>query len=189
MDQNRPTDENENENENILMTVAKEFGFEEEEISIVLRQHYFDMSGDLVEYLMDMFEDTLQGQVLDDEKMNEILESDTERSEINKSLEGDSERSEMNESLKDDDEEQSGMSLKNIKEMDEALNRVHERRKLRTETKDLLSERMCVTCKQEERAIVFLPCSHLALCRQCALKAVCCPCGMEIIDSILTFIG
>ena len=179
MDQNRPTDENENENENILMTVAKEFGFEEEEISIVLRQHHFDMSGDLLEYLMDMFEDTLQGQVLDDEKMNER----------NESLEGDSQRSKMNESLKDDDEEQSGMSLKNIKEMDEALNRVHERRKLCTETKDLMRWRMCVTCKEEERAIVFLPCSHLALCRQCALKAVCCPCGMEIIDSILTFIG
>ncbi|CAK8678724.1 unnamed protein product [Clavelina lepadiformis] len=49
----------------------------------------------------------------------------------------------------------------------------------------LLLERVCLTCKTEERRILFLPCQHIACCLVCGESIIECPiCRTHIIQKI-----
>ena len=65
------------------------------------------------------------------------------------------------------------------------------REALQKETNNLLVTRLCLVCREAERNIVCLPCSHLSLCHRCSPKTLRCPysmCDSLISHQILTFL-
>ena len=63
---------------------------------------------------------------------------------------------------------------------------------LREETLQLYFQSQCLCCREKERNIVCLPCSHLTLCARCATMTSHCPaaeCHEKIKDTIVAFLS
>ena len=63
---------------------------------------------------------------------------------------------------------------------------------LRRETEQLYHQSKCLRCHTRDRDIVCLPCSHLSLCRQCALCVTTCPmmdCNELIVRTVIIYLA
>lgn len=190
----------------IMTAVAKEFGFEEEEIVSALQRHNFSSSGDLVEYLMISFEKTLTDPL---QKIREETSSLLRQEKCSRCKEKKRDtvfqpcghfvmchscsikvvNCPCGEKVMDSIQTTMGMKLTDVRELAESRVPVADHQQVLKETNRLYRERMCRGCNKEERNVVLLPCSHLALCRQCAPKAKKCKCGEKIEDSIIIYMA
>ena len=194
------TEQGQFDHENILKAVAKEFAFEEKEIDNAMKKHLFKSAGDFVDHLWVQWEKRLK------DPLRKICEETKWISREQRCLSckkkardtvflpcGDfilchccamavTECPYCDEKITD---------LVQTALTDEsssyAVDNVHPH--LLKETSHLYRERMCVYCKNEERRVVFLPCSHLAACCQCAPRFEKCICGEKIECSVLTFLS
>jgi hypothetical protein len=72
----------------------------------------------------------------------------------------------------------------------EALQALHERIALYNDfiVKEMGERKLCIVCYTAAKEVIFYPCKHKCLCRQCGEKVAQCPvCRVAIADRILPF--
>ena len=199
--------------ENILKVIAREFDYEDKEIDDAMRKHSFTSAGDLVDHLWVTNETRLKDPLRKIHKGTRWFFRE-QRCLCCKKKARDTvflpcgdfvvchccARKVMNcpncgETITDfipmtkteNITDKSEPTSVDTNEPTQCSTPVDTRQPLLKETSRLYRERMCPHCKTEERNVVFLPCSHLAACRQCAPRVENCMCGVKIEHSIITF--
>lgn len=194
--------------ENILKVIAREFGYEDKEIDEAMQKHSFTLAGDLVDHLWVLHETRVKDPLRKICKGTSWLLREQKCLSCKKKARdtvflpcGDFVMchgcalkvmncpycgEEITSSLPMTATEKRKIVKKKPAERPSP---VDERQTLLKETSRLYRERMCPHCTKEERNVVFLPCSHLAACRQCAPRVENCICGEKVEHSILTYMS
>ena len=187
----------------ILKTVAREFGYKDKEIDDAMRKHSFKVAGDLVDHLCITLEKRSKDPLQKIRELTKRISREKRCLRCKKKARdtvflpcGDfvlchccaakvKKCPYCDENIIDSVR----AVLTDVREQAEVPSPVDDHQDLLKETSGLYRERMCRYCKNEERDVVFLPCSHLASCRQCASRVENCICGEKIRDAVITFMS
>lgn len=72
-----------------------------------------------------------------------------------------------------------------VNAIDEIMDLIHLKKKETLNTQKSQSSILCKLCFSEEKNILFFPCKHVAVCKQCSISLSTCPCCQQTVQSTI----